>query len=117
MQDVLSLVLADATTPPAGAEAGLLGYLPLIVIFVLMWFLMIRPQMKRQKELRELISNLSKGDEVIAAAGLIGRITKIEGDYLVLAVSNLDSDKPAEILVQKASVSAVLAKGTIKDLL
>ncbi|MCX5589812.1 preprotein translocase subunit YajC [Alcaligenes endophyticus] len=106
--DILSIL-------PAQTADGnpLVGMLPLILMFVVLYFLMIRPQMKRQKEHRNLVSNLSKGDEVITAGGILGKITKIHDNYLSVEVADL-ADKPVEILVQRASVSSVLPKGTIK---
>jgi preprotein translocase subunit YajC len=76
---------------------------------------MIRPQMKRQKEHKALLAALAKGDEVISAGGLLGKVTKVSDNYVTIEVAEL-ADKPIEIMMQKASVSAVLPKGTIKDL-
>lgn len=106
--DILSVLPAQA------AESNpIVGMLPLILMFVVLYFLMIRPQMKRQKEHRNLVSNLNKGDEVITAGGILGKITKVHDNYLSVEVADL-ADKPVEILVQRASVSSVLPKGTIK---
>jgi preprotein translocase subunit YajC len=80
-----------------------------------LYFLMIRPQMKRQKEHKALLAALAKGDEVISAGGLLGKVTKVSDNYVTIEVAEL-ADKPIEIMMQKASVSAVLPKGTIKDL-
>jgi preprotein translocase subunit YajC len=76
---------------------------------------MIRPQMKRQKEHKALLAALAKGDEVISAGGLLGKVTKVSDNYVTIEVAEL-ADKPIEIMMQKASVSAVLPKGTIKAL-
>lgn len=78
-------------------------------LFVFMYFLLIRPQRKRQKEHQDLIGNLNKGDEVITTSGMLGKITKIEGEYIVLEVNN-----NLELKFQKVAVHAVLPKGTIK---
>ncbi len=103
------------TVLPAQAEGGnpIVGMLPLILMFVVLYFLMIRPQMKRQKEHRNLVANLSKGDEVITAGGILGKITKVHDNYINVEIADL-ADKPVEILVQRASVTSVLPKGTIK---
>lgn len=78
-------------------------------LFLFMYFLIIRPQRKRQKEHANLVESLSKGDEVVMTSGMLGKITKLEGDYVVLEVSN-----NLELKFQKAAVHAVLPKGTIK---
>ena len=89
--------------------------LPIILMFVILYFLMIRPQMKRQKEHRNLIAALAKGDEVVTAGGMLGKVTKVNDSYVTVEVSEL-AEKPVEIIMQKSSVSAVLPKGTIKAL-
>lgn len=109
--DTLQLIVAQA----AGGENALVGMLPIILMFVILYFLMIRPQMKRQKEHRNMVSALAKGDEVIASGGMLGRITKVTDSYITIEVATL-ADKPVEILVQRAAVSSVLPKGTIKTL-
>jgi preprotein translocase subunit YajC len=92
-----------------------MGMAPILLMFVVLYFLMIRPQMKRQKEHKALLAALAKGDEVISAGGLLGKVTKVSDNYVTIEVAEL-ADKPIEIMMQKASVSAVLPKGTIKDL-
>ena len=110
-QTVSSLVLAQATD----TVGSLMGMAPIILMFVVLYFLMIRPQMKRQKEHKALLAALAKGDEVISAGGLLGKVTKVSDNYVTIEVAEL-ADKPIEIMMQKASVSAVLPKGTIKAL-
>lgn len=110
-QSVSSLVLAQASD----TAGSLMGMAPIILMFVVLYFLMIRPQMKRQKEHKALIAALAKGDEVISAGGLLGKVTKVSDNYVTIEVAEL-ADKPIEIMMQKASVSAVLPKGTIKAL-
>jgi preprotein translocase subunit YajC len=78
-------------------------------LFVFMYFLIIRPQRKRQKEHTTLVGGLGKGDEVVMTSGMLGKITKLDGDYAVLEVSN-----NLELKFQKSAVHAVLPKGTIK---
>lgn len=112
--DTLPLVLAQAAPAPGG-ENALMGMLPIILMFVILYFLMIRPQMKRQKEHRKLVEGLSKGDEVITQGGLLGRITKVSDNYITMEVSTL-ADKPVEAIVQRNAVISVLPKGTIKAL-
>ena len=94
-----------------GGEAGFMGFLPIILMFVLLYFLMIRPQMKRAKEQKQMIEALQKGDEVITAGGVLGRITRIADAYVSLEIA-----PGTEISVQKASVQTVLPKGTLKSI-
>jgi preprotein translocase subunit YajC len=94
-----------------GGEPGFMGFLPIVLMFVLLYFLMIRPQMKRAKEQKQMIEALQKGDEVIAAGGVLGRITRISDPYV-----NLEIAPNMEISVQKAAVQAVLPKGTLKSI-
>ncbi len=105
---------AFAQTAPAaaagGAESmfGSLGQLlPLVLMFVVLYFIMIRPQMKRQKEHKSMIDALAKGDEVVVAGGLIGRVAKL-GESMV----NVEVANGVELQVQRASVVQVLPKGT-----
>ncbi len=95
---------------PAG-DAGLIGFLPIILMFVLLYFLMIRPQMKRAKETKQMIEALQKGDEVVTAGGVVGKVTKIGEAYLSLEIA-----QGTEISVQKQAVQTLLPKGTIKSL-
>jgi preprotein translocase subunit YajC len=97
--------------PAGGGDAGLMGLLPIILMFVVLYFLMIRPQMKRAKETRAMIDSLAKGDEVITAGGLLGRISKISDAYITLEIA-----PNTEISVQKAAVQTLLPKGTLKTL-
>jgi preprotein translocase subunit YajC len=92
-----------------------MGMAPILLMFVVLYFLMIRPQMKRQKEHKALIAALAKGDEVISAGGLLGKVSKVTDNYVTIEIAEL-AEKPVEIVMQKASVSAVLPKGTIKAL-
>jgi preprotein translocase subunit YajC len=103
------------TAAVGGPEGGLLSFLPLLLMFVVMYFLMIRPQMKRQKEHKSLLDGLQKGDEVIAAGGLLGKINKVGDSYVTLEIASL-ADKPVEVQVQRTAVAAVLPKGTLKSI-
>ena len=106
---------AYAQTAALGSTEGLMSFLPLVLMFGVMYFLMIRPQMKRQKEHKALLEGLQKGDEVLAAGGLLGRITKAGDSYVTLEVATL-GEKPVEISVQRSAVAAVLPKGTLKSI-
>ena len=96
-----------AATPGGGFE----GMLLIVLMFVVLYFLMIRPQMKRAKEHKAMIEALQKGDEVITAGGMLGRISKINENYATLEIAN-----NVEIQVQRAAVQLVLPKGTIKNI-
>lgn len=114
MHAIETLTLMTAQASPDGASS-LMGMLPIILMFVVLYFLMIRPQMKRQKEHRNLVAGLSKGDEVITAGGMLGKVTKVDDSYITVEVS-VSGDKPVEVLLQRTSVTSVLPKGTIKAL-
>ena len=86
-------------------------FLPLILMFVVMYFLMIRPQQKRAKEQKAMMDALAKGDEVITAGGILGKVSKVNDTYVTVEVS-----PNTEIVVQKHSVTTLLPKGTIKSL-
>ena len=103
---------AFASTPEAPAgSSGLFQILMFGGLFLLMYLLIIRPQRKRQKEHQTLIDSLSKGNEVVTAGGILGKVAKAEGDYISLQVSD-----NVELKIQKASVHAILPKGTIKSI-
>ena len=101
---------AFAQAAPSG-DPGYIGLLPIILMFVLLYFLMIRPQMRRAKETKQMIEALQKGDEVITAGGVVGRITKLGDAYISLEIA-----PNTEISVQKAAVQVLLPKGTIKNI-
>jgi preprotein translocase subunit YajC len=95
-------------TPGGGAD--LMSFLPIILMFVLLYFLMIRPQMKRAKETKAMNEALQKGDEVLTAGGVVGRITKLGEQYVTIEIAS-----GTEIVVQRSAVQAPLPKGTIKS--
>jgi preprotein translocase subunit YajC len=101
---------AFAQAAPSG-DPGYIGLLPIVLMFVLLYFLMIRPQMKRAKETKSMIEALQKGDEVITAGGVLGRITKLSDAYITLEIA-----PNMEINVQKAAIQVLLPKGTIKSI-
>ena len=107
---IISSAYAQAA-PAAGGDPGFIGFLPIILMFVLLYFLMIRPQMKRSKEAKAMVEALQKGDEVIAAGGVVGRISKLGDQYLTLEIA-----PNTEIVVQRAAVQLPLPKGTLKSL-
>ncbi|MFZ3287834.1 MAG: preprotein translocase subunit YajC [Telluria sp.] len=100
---------------PAAADPGLMGnlstFLPLVLMFVVMYFLMIRPQQKRAKEQRNMMEALGKGDEVITAGGMLGKVSKVTESYITLEIA-----ANTEVVIQKNSVTTLLPKGTLKSL-
>ena len=103
---------AYAQTAPAAAASGtdtLFSLLPLVLMFVVLYFIMIRPQMKKQKEHKAMIEAIAKGDEVVIAGGVLGRVAKLGDNYIHVEVAN-----GVELQVQRAAVVQVLPKGTFK---
>ena len=100
---------------PAAADPGLMGnlstFLPLVLMFVVMYFLMIRPQQKRAKEQKSMMDALARGDEIITSGGILGKVSKVTDAYVTLEVAT-----GTEIVVQKNSVTTLLPKGTLKSL-
>ncbi|MHB1402175.1 MAG: preprotein translocase subunit YajC [Thiobacillus sp.] len=105
---MISLAHAQAAAP---AAPGFTQFLPLIIIFILFWFMLIRPQMKRAKEQKKMLSELAKGDEVITASGQVGKIVKIGEQFISLEIAD-----GVITHVQKQSIQTLLPKGTIKGL-
>lgn len=97
-----------AAETPFGSLGSFGGMLPLIGVFILLYFVMIRPQAKRQKEVRLMIDALAKGDEVVTGGGLLGKVTKVGETFLTLEVAT-----GVEIQVQRSAVVQVLPKGTV----
>ena len=104
---------ALAQTAPAATggstQDSLMSMLPLVLMFVVLYFVMIRPQMKKQKEHRTMAEALAKGDEVVTAGGLLGRVSKMGESFISVEVAS-----GVEIQVQRSAVAQVLPKGTIK---
>jgi preprotein translocase subunit YajC len=110
----ISQAFAQAAAPAATGGGGLeslfgsLGqFLPLVLMFVVLYFIMIRPQMKRQKEHKAMIEALAKGDEIVTTGGMIGRVAKMGESLLQVEVAN-----GVELQVQRSAVVQVLPKGT-----
>ena len=102
---------AYAQAAAGGGDAGFMGLLPIVLMFVLLYFLMIRPQMKRAKEHKQMVEALQKGDEVVTSGGVIGRITKVGENYVTVEVAS-----NVEIQLQRPAVQLILPKGTIKNI-
>jgi len=97
-----------AASDPTG---GLMGLMPLILMFIVLWFLMIRPQMKRAKEHKAMVAAIAKGDEVVTQGGMAGRVTQVGDNYVHLEVAD-----NVNIVVQTQAIATVLPKGTLKTL-
>jgi len=104
----MSLMLAQAA-PAAAPGNPLFSFLPLIALFVIFYFLMIRPQMKRQKEHRTMMSALAKGDEIVSNGGIAGRVEDVGESFLTVEIA-----PNVKIKLQKGAISQVLPKGTLK---
>ena len=106
------MFISSAYAQAAGAadtQSQLMGMLPLVLMFVVLYFVMIRPQMKKAKEHKVMVEALAKGDEVIMGGGMLGKIAKLGETYLSVEVAN-----GVEVQIQRAAVIQVLPKGTIK---
>lgn len=101
---------AQTSSDPTG---GMLSFLPLIVVIVFAYFMMIRPQMKRSKELQAMIAALKKGDEVTTSGGLIGKIVSLDDNFVTLEVTRA-AGQSVELVFQRNAIQTVLPSGTFK---
>jgi len=108
----MSFFISDAVaqTGSAAGPGGITSFLPMILLFVVFYFLLIRPQQKRQKEHKNMVAELAKGDEIVTMGGILGKITAIDENFISVEVA-----KGTEIQVQRVSVQAMMPKGTIKS--
>lgn len=107
----MSGFINEAWAQGAGAappDAGLMGFLPLILIFVVFYFLLMRPQIKRAKEHKKMVESLAKHDEVVTSGGMLGRVTHLDEQFLTLEIAD-----GVRIKVQKSAVASQLPKGTL----
>lgn len=116
LNNLLSFFISDAhaadaatATPPPGSNFSMFAMLGILIAF--MYFVVLRPQTKRAKEQRDLLNSLAKGDEVVTAGGILGKIAKLSEHYVVLALAD-----NVEIIIQKSSIVNALPKGTIKSI-
>jgi preprotein translocase subunit YajC len=108
---VLDFLLSPAHAQAAQQPDPFMSFLPLIILLVLFWFMLIRPQMKRSKEHREMLGKLARGDEVITSGGLAGVVREIGENYLTVEIAD-----NVPVKVQKSAVVSVLPKGSLKTL-
>ena len=106
---LISPAYAQATGSSPGGD--LMAFLPMVAIFVVFYFLLIRPQQKRSKEAKAMLSALQKGDEIVTAGGVVGKITKLTDAYATVEIA-----ANVEMTVQRSAISLMLPKGTIKTL-
>ena len=106
------MFISSAYAQAAGAadtQSTLMGMLPLVLMFVVLYFVMIRPQMKKAKEHRAMVDALAKGDEVVVAGGMLGKVSKLGDTYIGVEISS-----GVEVQMQRTAVAMVLPKGSIK---
>ena len=109
----MSLLISDAwaeAAPAASQNTGIMGFLPLIVIFALFYFMLIRPQMKRAKDQRKMIESLAKNDEVVTSGGLLGKIIDLDESFITVEIA-----EGVRVKVQKNAVTSLVPKGTAKS--
>ncbi len=102
---------AHAQSSAASGEGSLFSLIFMVSLFVIFYFIVIRPQKKRQKEHKDMVSNIGKGDEVVTTSGMLGKVNKLDEDYVVLQVTD-----NVELKFQKGSIHAILPKGTLKKI-
>jgi preprotein translocase subunit YajC len=111
MSFFISDAMAEAGAAAAQSTDPLASLILPIGLVVLFYFFLIRPQSKRQKEHKQLVSDLQKGEEIITSGGILGKITGIKDDFLILEIA-----KETSLKIQKSAVQSIMPKGTIKDL-
>ena len=111
----VTAALAQSTGTPAPAPGGindlLLQFAPILLLVVIFWLLIFRPQQKRQRAQQEMLSKISRGDTVVTTGGIVGKVTKVGEAYVGVEIA-----EGTEITVQKSSVTTILPKGTLKSL-
>ncbi|MBI2306743.1 MAG: preprotein translocase subunit YajC [Rhodocyclales bacterium] len=108
------MLISSAYAQAAGATdaaGSMMQFLPIVLMFVVLWFLMIRPQQKKAKEHQAMLDALAKGDEVVTGGGIAGRVVKIGENYITVEIA-----AGVEIQVQKPAIALTLPKGTLKNL-
>jgi preprotein translocase subunit YajC len=108
--EILDFFIASAYAQDGSQSGGLMSFLPLIIIFVIFYFLLIRPQMKKAKEHKKLVAELGNGDEVVTNGGLLGRITKVGESFITVELAD-----NVQIKVQRHAISSIMPKGTIES--
>jgi preprotein translocase subunit YajC len=107
----ISTASAQTTAPATGPMGGVLGFLPFVVIFAVFYFLLIRPQSKRAKDHRTMVSAVGAGDEVVTSGGILGKVTDADEQHLTVEIAD-----GVRVKVQRPTITQVLPKGTLKSL-
>ena len=108
----MNYFIPNAWAQGAGAgDPGFVGFLPLIILFVVFYLFLIRPQMKRQKDHSKMVQALAKGDEAVTNGGLLGRVTEVGNNFVKLEVG-----KDMEVKIQKHAIAQIMPKGTMKEM-
>lgn len=110
MSFFISDAMAEGAAAAGQSDGSLLGMLPLLLIMVLFYFMLIRPQTKRAKEHKNMVSALAKGDELVTNGGLLGRVREVGDSFLTVEIAN-----GIEVKIQKQSVATLVPKGTFKS--
>jgi len=106
----MSFFITDAMAQSGAAgPSSLQTFLPMILLFVVFYFLLIRPQQKRQKEHKNMVAELAKGDEIVTMGGILGKITSVDENFVTVEVS-----QGTELQIQRVAVQAMMPKGTYK---
>jgi preprotein translocase subunit YajC len=108
---LISNAYAQTAAAAAGPLDNVMQFVPIILMFAVLYFLMVRPQMKKAKEHKALLEALAKGDEVVTQGGIAGRITKVGDDFISIAIAD-----NVDVQIQKGAITLVLPKGTLKNL-
>lgn len=106
----MDFLIAPAYAQDGAASGGLMGFLPLILIFVLFYFLLIRPQQKRQKEHQQMVAALATGDEVVSGGGLLGKVTAVGEQFVTVEIAD-----NVAVKMQRHTIATVMPKGTMKS--
>jgi len=108
---MMSFLISDAwAQDDAAGGSSLIDILPMVLIFVVFYFLLIRPQQKRSKEHKAMVADLSKGDEVVTNGGVLGKITNVDDSFV-----NVEIAAGVNIKVQRSAISQMMPKGTVKS--
>jgi preprotein translocase subunit YajC len=108
---MMSFLISDAWAQADSAgSSGLIGILPMVLIFVVFYFLLIRPQQKRSKEHKAMVADLSKGDEVVTNGGVLGKIIEVDDSFVSVEIA-----AGVNVKVQRSAISQMMPKGTVKS--
>jgi len=107
---MIDFFISNAWAAPT-QQPGFASFLPLIILFIIFYFILIRPQIKQAKQHKQLVASLTKGDEIATSGGLLGKIKQVGDNFIIIEIS-----KETEVKIQKQSVSIVYPKGTLKTL-